>query len=524
MTCQLSIDQLERKDRLGDMMLDAFGAYSDRCAMVDEAESVTYAELSARIARTIQYLQSVGIAEGSVVAQLAGNSIGMFSVMAAAYIMGAQSLTLHPMAGLMDHVAVLESSKPVCVITEEQYVERAIQLRKLLDAELVWLSHDDATPFPQLLDAAARIGTAAPLQVSGTADTIIRLAFTGGTSGQSKGVMLSNRAMLTNTKLWLRGLEWPDAVRSLCIAPISHGAGSFIYPTLFRGGTVYLRRKFTPQVWFDMVEMHRIQHCFMVPTMLYALMDDEQIAQRDLSSLRALVYGAAPMPAVRIRQALGYFGASLLQTYGQTEAPNTVLILSNAAHHSTVPDILHSAGRPFPGLQVALLNESGEPVAQGDVGEICVRGDLVMSGFHGNPALTSETIVDGWLRTGDMARQDREGNFFIVDRKKDMIISGGFNVYPREIEEVLVGHPAIAQAAVIGIPDEKWGEAVKAVVVAKDGVRCDAQEIIDFVKTRKGPICAPKSIDLVARLPLTGLGKIDKKALRSSYATLSVRG
>ncbi|GAA4416184.1 acyl-CoA synthetase [Advenella faeciporci] len=520
MTPPLSMEKLLQQKRLGDMMLDAFETYSDHCALVDENESVTYAELKQRIQRLICFLEKQNIHQGDVIAQLAGNSIGMFCVMAAAYIMGARSVTLHPMAGLDDHASLIKMCQPACIVTESHYAERAMQLKKMLDLPSRWFSHDEKMSFPCLHTLSQSIQPPNRLEAKGDAETIIRLAFTGGTSGQSKGVMLSNRSMLTNTKLWLQGLEWPVGVRTLCMAPISHGAGSFIYPTLFRGGTVYLHRKFSTETWFNVVATEKIQHTFVVPTMLYALLNDKQIKTADLSSLRALVYGAAPMMPERIREAMSYFGNSLVQTYGQTEAPNTILILNNSAHFSDTPNILQSAGRPFPNLNVALLNESGKEVEPGQVGEICVRGELIMSGYLDNQELTDSTIIDGWLHSGDMARQDSQGNFFIVDRKKDMIITGGFNVYPREIEDVLTSHPAVEQAAVIGIPDDKWGEAVKAIIVTKDSKEYNQKELIDFVKEKKGSICSPKSIQFVSTLPLTSLGKIDKKSLRASYSTI----
>lgn len=511
----ISSDSLAHYERLGDVMLDAFRHYTDRCAMVDEHEAVSYGQLEQRIAHVTTVLARQGVGSGDVIAQLAGNSISMFSVMAAAYILGARSVTLHPMAGLSDHLAVIEACSPACVVTESYYAERAGQLRARTASCIPWFSHDIGTSFPCLYEGDSY--DVENLRVYGAPETIIRLAFTGGTSGRSKGVMLSNRAMLTNTRLWLAGLHWPDAVRTLCMAPISHGAGSFIYPTLVKGGTVYLRRKFTPDAWFDMVENHQIQHTFIVPTMLYGVLDHPRIHTANLSSLSALVYGAAPMASHRIVQAMQRFGHALVQTYGQTEAPNTILILDGKAHHSDIPDIVHSAGRPFPGLEVALLSDQGEPVPQGNVGEICVKGDLLMSGYLDNPELTQQTITDGWLKTGDLARQDQYGNYFIVDRKKDMIITGGFNVYPREIEDVLVMHPQVEQAAVVGMPDEKWGEAVKAVIVPKKKTNVDKQSLIDYVKEHKGSVYAPKIIEFVDQLPLTGLGKIDKKSLVSTF-------
>jgi len=212
------------------------------------------------------------------------------------------------------------------------------------------------------------------------------------------------------------------------------------------------------------------------------------------------------------------FGPVFMQLYAQSEAPNTVTVLRQRDHDpERFAHRLASCGCPVAGNQVRLLDESGAEVAVGEVGEICVRGPLVMAGYWNKPEETAKAFRNGWLYTGDLARRDDDGFLYIVDRSKDMIISGGFNVYPREIEDVLTAHPAVAAAAVIGVPDEKWGEAVKAVVVLKSGAQAHAEELIALVRERKGVVYAPKSLDFADSLPVTGLGKPDKKALRARY-------
>jgi fatty-acyl-CoA synthase len=251
--------------------------------------------------------------------------------------------------------------------------------------------------------------------------------------------------------------------------------------------------------------------------MIYTLLDHARTRTIDFSHLHCLTYGAAPMTPARIREAMNVFGPVLVQGYGQTEAPNTLLTLTREDHLSPDDRRLASAGRPYPGITLAVLDAEDQPVRQGEVGEICVRGSLVMSGYWKQPEQTAEALRNGWLHTGDMAWQDEEGYFYIVDRKKDMIISGGFNVYPKEIENVIASHDAVAAVAVIGVPDPKWGEAVKAVVVLRPDASVDAAQLIALVRERKGPVAAPKSVDFVEGLPLTALGKPDKKALRARY-------
>jgi fatty-acyl-CoA synthase len=207
-----------------------------------------------------------------------------------------------------------------------------------------------------------------------------------------------------------------------------------------------------------------------------------------------------------------------MQLYAQSEAPNTVTVLHQHEHDPEHhPERLASCGTPCVGAQLALLDDEGRAVADGEVGEICVRGPIVMQGYWNKPEETAKAFRHGWLYTGDMARRDADGYLYIVDRSKDMIISGGFNVYPREVEDVLATHPAVASSAVVGVPDEKWGEAVRALVVLRAGASATAEELMALVRERKGPVHTPKAIDFVDALPVTGLGKLDKKTIRARY-------
>jgi len=259
----------------------------------------------------------------------------------------------------------------------------------------------------------------------------------------------------------------------------------------------------------------------LVPSMLYALMDHPDSHTRDLSSLETVYYGASAMNPVRLAEAIRRFGPIFAQYYGQSEAPMAITYLAKTDHDEKR---LTSCGRPTLFARVALLGEGGKPVPQGEPGEICVSGPLLAGGYWKLPEATAETFKDGWLHTGDMAREDEDGFYYIVDRVKDMIVTGGFNVFPREVEDVVAEHVAVAQVCVVGAPDEKWGEAVTAVVVLRaDAARDDAAiaamtaEIQAAVKERKGSVQSPKRVVVVDSLPLTGLGKPDKKAVRAQF-------
>jgi fatty-acyl-CoA synthase len=279
--------------------------------------------------------------------------------------------------------------------------------------------------------------------------------------------------------------------------------------------------KFDPAEVLKVIEEQRITATMLVPSMLYALMDHPDSHTRDLSSLETVYYGASAMNPVRLAEAIRRFGPIFAQYYGQSEAPMAITYLAKGDHDEKR---LTSCGRPTLFARVALLGEDGKPVPQGEPGEICVSGPLLAGGYWHLPEATAETFKDGWLHTGDMAREDEDGFYFIVDRVKDMIVTGGFNVFPREVEDVIAEHPSVAQVCVVGTPDDKWGEAVTAVVVLREDAAHDdaaveamTAEVQSAVKDRKGSVQSPKRVVVVDALPLTGLGKPDKKAVRARF-------
>ena len=265
----------------------------------------------------------------------------------------------------------------------------------------------------------------------------------------------------------------------------------------------------------------------LVPVMLYVLLDSPRAETADMSSMETIFYGASPMSPARLKQGLEKWGQIFYQFFGQSEAPMVLTNLARKEHDLAVPERLSSCGRPAPWVHLALLDDNNEEVAAGDAGEICVRSPLVMKGYKDLPEQTAEAFAGGWLHTGDIGRFDDEGFLYIVDRKKDMIVTGGFNVFPREVEDVLSSHEAVAQVAVVGVPDERWGEAVKAVIVLKPGISGDdtlRDVLTAAVKAAKGSVQAPKSIDFVDAIPLTPVGKPDKKAIRATYWENTSRG
>jgi fatty-acyl-CoA synthase len=329
--------------------------------------------------------------------------------------------------------------------------------------------------------------------------------------------MLPQRALVAQTLSYLASCGIPERPRYLAVSPITHGAVLPLLPTLCRGGTVITLAAFDPDHWLRTIEVERATCAFIVPTMLQAILDHSRPEAFDLSSLETVFYSAAPMPPARLVEAMERIGPVFQQLYGLTENAGTATTLRRDEHDPTRPDRLASCGRAVFGASVAVIDDDGNTLPVGEIGEIAVKSRATMLGYKNLPAETEAALDKGWLRTGDLGHRDDEGFFYIIDRKKDMIISGGFNVYAREVEDVLATHPAIASAAVIGIPDDKWGEAVHAVVVARPGMSIDASDLAAFVRGRKGPVYTPKSVEFVDSLPLTTVGKVDKKVLRAPF-------
>jgi fatty-acyl-CoA synthase len=397
------------------------------------------------------------------------------------------------------------------------FEERAAELRDKVPGLKTLLSLGPSEVGTDLI-ALARTFEAKSLQAP-TVDpeAVTGLTYTGGTTGRSKGVMQTYRSGATLCQIQMAEWEWPEDTRFLISTPLSHAGAAFFVPTLLRGGCLVVLPGFEPTAVLEAIQKYKITATMLVPTMLYMLLDHPKLADYDLSSLETVYYGASAMSPTRLKEAIEKFGPIFFQFFGQSECGMTIAVLKKDEHDTSDMARLATCGRAVPWLKVALLDDDLNEVPDGEPGEICVRGPLVMKGYWNKPEQTEEALRGGWLHTGDIARKDAQGFLTIVDRKKDMIVSGGFNVFPREIEDVISTHPGVAQVAVIGVPDEKWGEAVKAVVVRRPDADVTADEIVALVKERKGAVHQPKSVDFVDAIPLSPLGKTDKKVLRAQY-------
>ncbi len=451
-------------------------------------------------------------------AVLARNRVEVPAVMNALSFAGIVATALHPMGAIEDYLYVIEDAEvDLLVYDADHYDAVAAELRQRAPRlqHLVAIGPDGAgQSLDRLASAFAPRALAAP---PADPEDLARIAYSGGTTGKPKGIMVTHRGMATSTQIQLTEWEWPAEIRHLICAPLSHAGASVLTAILLKGGSMVVLPGFDPVSFMEAVERHRITSVLMVPTMVLALIDHPRFGEFDLSSLEVVFYGASAFPAARLKDAIGKLGPVFFQFYGQSEAPMSVTVMRRADHLSDDPQRLASCGRPTPWVRVALMDDDMQVVPEGEPGEICVQGPLLMGGYLGKPEETAQAFAGGWLHTGDVAIRSPDGFLRIVDRKKDMIVTGGFNVFAREVEDVLVTHPAVREAAVIGVPDPKWGETVKAIVVLVPGETVQAEDLIALVRDRKGPIQAPKTVEFIDKVPLSPLGKPDKKALRAMF-------
>jgi len=504
-----------------DLLIHSLSYDLDRTVVqfADTGRIVTAREYRDLISCYAQALNALGLPAGTRLGLLSRNRPEVLFVNGALAFAPFCTIAMHPMGSVDDLAYMVEDAHIEVLIFDPGYYQdhaRALQARMPHLKHLLALGPTDVGADLTVL-AAGHVPQ--PLVAGyGDPEAVGRLAYSGGTTGKPKAIMMSGRSGAAMINILLSEWEWAQDVRQLVCSPLSHGGGAVFMPTMVKRGSMVVLPGFEPTRVLEAIEKYKINSVLLVPTMIYALLDHPRLHEYDLSSLEIIYYGASSISPTRLREGIQKLGPVFFQFYGQAEAPMSVTTMKRREHDPDDLNRLASCGRPVPWVRVALLDDDCVPVPDGEPGEICVRGPLLMSGYLAKPEQTAEAFAGGWLHTGDVAVRDPDGFLRIVDRKKDMIVSGGFNVFPREVEDVLSSHPAVAAAAVVGLPHEKWGEQVKAIVVLRDGAQVEEAELIALVRDKKGAVQAPKSIDFVDHIPLSGLGKPDKKAIRARYA------
>ena len=479
------------------------------CLTMD-GTSLTYGDVQDLSHSVARALARAGVRAGDKVGVLSGNDPTAFACVFGIARRGAVWCPINPRNAAGENRELLDLFDCVALIHAPAYAdlvaEIAPDLPKLttivpLASLDEWLDGDDVEYDPSAPD-----------------DTVM-IVGTGGTTGRPKGVQLTDRNLETMTALTLMAYPFEPRPVYLAMAPLTHAAGVLCFPVMAMGGEIVVMPAPDLGLFLDLIGRHRVTHTFLPPTLIYMLLAHERLSTTDLTSLRCFWYGAAPMSPARLEQALTAIGPVMAQLFGQSEAPMMVSMLSPADHFhadgTVARDRLASAGRPGPLVTVGIMDETGGLLPTGERGEIVVRGSLVMRGYYRDPAATAEASRFGWHHTGDIGYLDDEGYLFIVDRAKDMIITGGFNVYSAEVEQALMAHPAVRDCGVVGLPDEKWGERVVAVVQAQPDVTADPGELVAFVKARIGSVKAPKQVHVWADLPRSTVGKVLKTDIKA---------
>lgn len=492
--------------------------HATRRALLDVEATLDWSQWFQRIRRVAGTLARLGAAPGVRYGLLMKNGFRQAEAIWAGHWSGAVPVPVNWRLAPREIAEILEDAACCLVLVDAEFVSRFDDPALAAWRARALVVDGGEGAYEERIAASAP----APMHDSGEHDEAI-LLYTGGTTGRSKGVRLSHRnlafnAMQVGLALGIR----PDDT-TLTVAPMFHAAALCSYVTTLLGGTHAYLRQFTPHDFLESIERHRVRFTTVVPTMLKMVLDDPDAARFDRSSLRVLFYGSSPMPAPWLRAAVAFFpNAGFHQAYGLTETAPILTILSDDEHRAGIATddtaILGSAGRPLVGVELRIVDDAGDECPLGQAGEVCVRAPGVMLGYHARPAETAEVLRDGWFLTGDVGSLDASGRLTILDRKKDLIITGGENVYSVDVEAALARHPAVAEVAVIGVPDARLGEAVAAVVALRKGETVTGAELVAHCRRSIGGFKVPRQVRFVDALPRTAVGKVRKSTLREAWS------
>ncbi|SDN88477.1 long-chain acyl-CoA synthetase [Klenkia soli] len=468
----------------------------------------TFGELDARSNRVARALQGAGVVAGDRVGVLDKNAPTFFEVVVGAAKIGAVTVGLNFRLAAAEVADVVADCAPVLVVVDPGFADllpagvRRVELGPDYEA---WLG-----------------GPAEDPGGGDDPDAVVLQLYSSGTTGRPKGAMLTSANLLWTPRMGREFYGMDADTVNLVPSPLFHiGGAGYSLTALGQGGHTVLVRDMDPVAVLGLMERHRVTHTFLVPSVVQMLAESPALPGTDLSALRRIAYGAAPMGETQLLKAIALFGCDFMGVYGMTETAGSVVSLQPEDHDPGGPraGLLRSVGTPLPWLELRVVDPAtGEDAPVGGVGEIWVRSGQNTVGYWGQPQLTAETITaNGWLRTGDAAYLDAEGHVFLHDRMKDMVVSGGENVYPAEVENVLYAHPDVLEAAVIGVPSDRWGETVKAVVVRRPGAGVDAAGLIAFARERLAHYKCPTSVDFADELPRNASGKVLKKVLRAPF-------
>ncbi|WP_329410571.1 AMP-binding protein [Nocardia vinacea] len=492
---------------------------SERPCLVTDGEVLTYADVQDLSFRVARALTASGVRTGDKVAILSSNDPLAFASVFGISRAGAVWCPINPRNEAAENQQLLDLFDCTCLIFQSTYAPMVEKIAADLPTLTTYICLDSTTTLG--VDFASWLAAAPSdtnLGATTTPECTVMLVGTGGTTGAPKGVELSAANIDTMTALTLMSYPFEDAPVYLAMAPLTHAAGVLCFPIMTHGGRIVIMRQPDVPQFLSLVESHCVTHTFLPPTLIYVALTDPAAPTTDYSSLQCFWYGAAPISPTRLSEAIDTFGPVMAQLFGQSEAPMMISTMAPRDHFDASGakslSRFASAGHPTPLTTVAIMAKDGTLLPLGETGEIVVRGPLVMTGYYKNPDATAEASQFGWHHTGDIGYLDEDNFLFIVDRAKDMIITGGFNVYSVEVEQALMKHPAILEAAVVGLPDDKWGERVVAVVQPADGADVNVAEVTAHMKELIGSVKTPKNIHVWDDLPRSKVGKVLKTDIR----------
>ena len=497
--------------------------YANHEAFVYGKARVTFSEFNTRVNKLIHALYGVGLRKGDVLGILSWNCLGYAEIYGAAMKGGFIASPFNPRLkeGELNHL--INYSEARVLFVGPELVEIANSLRSHLPNIRNFISLETSAPGMIAYQDLLRANPGEEPNVEVGEDDPVCIIYTSGTTGTPRGCLYTQRQLIDDAQTLVIDMGLQPGHRRVQITPLFHIAGNTHFrASLYAGGCNIILKFFDAATTLRIIEKERATHMDCVPTHIVAMLNLPDLDKYDVSSLECLWFGGSPMPLEILKRAMNTFGPIFAQGYGQSESGPAISHLSKEDHDvldrpEQEQKKLVSAGRPDIGVHVRVVDDEGNDVEPGEVGEIIVQSKHIMAEYWHRPEETRETLVDGWLHTGDMGYYDEEGYIYIVDRKKDMIVSGGENIYAREVEEVLYKHPAVQEAAVIGAPDPYWVERVHAVVVTKKGASVTADELIKFCKQHIASYKAPKSVEFVDSLPKNPAGKILKRELRKKY-------
>ncbi|MEW6262388.1 MAG: long-chain-fatty-acid--CoA ligase [Thermodesulfobacteriota bacterium] len=503
---------------LGDIPRRTARIHPDRTATVFEGARLTYRQLDQRVNRLANALLALGLARRDRLTVLAENTPKYLEVYFAAGKIGVSVTPLNFRLADPEIVHIVTDSEATVFLAGDGYEARAAGLRERLPHVRHWITLDK--PAPDFLDYEDLLAGAIEAEPGLDVDEndLAVLLYTGGTTGLPKGVMLSHRAIMTGVVSAVLGFNFSRQDATCFILPLFHVSFWPALAVLLVGGKVVINRKPDLNGILKLIQDEKCTHINAVPTIYGWMLQFADVDAYDLSSLRSISYAGSPFPPELLKQCLKKFGPQFEQVYAMTECVGgTYLPPEDHVLEGERSRLLASAGRPTLSVDLEVRDENDHPVQPGQIGEVTLRGKCAMAGYWKNPELTAEALRNGWFHTGDMGYLDEEGYLFLVDRKADMIITGGENVYPKETEDVLYEHPAVAMAAVVSAPDERWGERVQAVVVLKQGQSATAEEIMAHCKKKLAGYKCPKAVEFWESIPTTPVGKILRKDVKKKF-------